>query len=91
MKKWRFAHFENQLVNPWSIKTNSGLGNCDTYKVVFALQYLIFILWFSHAMAKITISMLPTSLNMNCSNILIYTNVSAFMFTYIPKENLKDD
>lgn len=91
MKMWRFAHFENQLVNPWSIKTNSGLGDYYTYKALFALQDLIFMLWFSHGMAKITISMLPTSLNMNYLNILIYTNVTAFMFTYIPKENLKDD
>lgn len=37
------------------------------------------------------ISMLPASLNMHYLNILIYTNATAFMFTYTQNGKLKDD
>ena len=56
-------------------------------RLSLALCCFISVLKFSHEM--LLISMLPASLNMLYLNILIYTNTTAFMFTYTQNGKLK--
>jgi hypothetical protein len=69
---------------------NCGLRGHCTWETLFSISLLYFCIiilpwdvW--NYTQKLLISMLPTSLNMHCLNILIYTNTSTLMFIYTPK------